>query len=251
MSVRIHPTAYYSFRLIAGVLVALLAPTLAGAQANAIGSGYPGLKVAVASADAIAIYEDEPFTVGAGLIGGYRSRHITVLLDHGYGFDQQLMRIPEQLYPLDPDSAFSSTGGRLLFNPTRWELSERKATGYRLVKGQLTIIPDVLAIAAVQYKLQDNESFLGRIDNRVFFWRDFSPAKLFWREIDSEHVYSIQIPEGVLDFHGITRGIKKDIGLVVLRKSPGQIHYAPNTFSFLEFALAEGKYEAAPNASKK
>jgi len=50
-----------------------------------------------------------------------------------------------------------------------------------------------------------------------------------------EHV--IGLPRGVVDLYGVTRGVKKDIGVVVFRKSPGLIHYAPYTHGFLEFNL--------------
>lgn len=232
--------------LFVGLLAATVVSPLAHVQSGQLDAGYPGLKIVLAPAGAVAIYADEPKTVGVGLRGGMKTRHIKVLFDQGYGFDQRAMDIPEQLYPLDSDTAFTSTGGAFRLDPPRWDLPKRTATGYRLIDGQLTVIPDALAVASSKYRLERNESFLGRIDNRVFFWRDFNPTMLFWREIDSEQVYGVQMPKGMIDLYGVTRGVKKDIGLVALRKSPGLIHITPNTHDFLEFSISAGKPVASP-----
>lgn len=225
------------------VLAVFLLHPLAHAQSSEIGSGHPGMKIALRSSSAIAIYEDEPETVGVGLRGGMRDRHLVVLLDHGYSFNQKAMDIPEQLYPLASDSAFTCSGGAWNFDTRRWDQTKRKAIGYRLVNGQLTVIPDALSKAALNYKLKPNESFLGRIDGRIFFWRDYLPRTLFWREIETSRVYSIELPKGIIDIYGVTRGVRKDIALVVFRKSPGLIHIAPNMHDVLEFSLVKGKRE--------
>ena len=172
-----------------------------------------------------------------------RNRQLIVLLDKGYGFDQQAMDIPEQLYPLDSDSAFTCSGGAWNLDTKRWDQTKRKAIGYRLVNGQLTVIPDAFSEAALKYKLRPNESFLGRVDGRVFFWRNYLPTTLFWREIVTSRVYGLELPNGIIDLYGVTRGVQKDIALVVFRKSPGLIQIAPYTNDVLEFVLAKGKRE--------
>ena len=117
---------------------------------------------------------------------------------------------------------------------------------YILVDGKLTISNDVQAQAMARYALKSNEVFLGRIDNNIFYWKGFDPSRVFWHAKDSSTVFSIELTKAVIDIYGATRGVKKDIGFVVFRKSPGFFHYSPYTDEFVEISLAKGKIARVP-----
>ena len=101
------------------------------AKSPSIGSGNPGLKVATrgTNADAVVIYQDEPETVGIGLQAGMMDRKIMVIYDKGYNFRQQDMENPDQLYPFDQDSAFTSSGGSWDQLGKNWDYTPRGASG--------------------------------------------------------------------------------------------------------------------------
>ncbi|MGH2508535.1 MAG: hypothetical protein ACRDHZ_14220 [Ktedonobacteraceae bacterium] len=226
---------------------ALLGPIRAEAtESEKLGSGNPGLKVVSLvqfGKNAIAIYQDEPQTVGNGLMGGYRDRHIVLLADQGYGFNQQSMDVNglEQLYPFDNARAFTCSGGHWNEAYNQWLYEPRYSTLYKIVNGQIITSQDVQSIAQNEYHLTSKEVFLGFIDSRVFFWRSFDPSRVFWKKCDSPEEWMASMPGGIIDIYGATRGIRKDVGFVVFRKSPGLIHYSPYTEDFIELMIADGR----------
>ena len=156
------------------------------------------------------------------------------------------MDIPSQLFPLDTTSAFTCDGGRWSTDFKRWQYTPRESTGWRLVDGQLTMIDDVQKQAAREYQLAPDEMFLGLIDNRIFYWRDFNPSRVFWRKFGNDAVYSAGMPRGVIDLFGATKGIRRDVGFVVFRRSPGIPLYSPYRVDFMEISLKEVVAPHAP-----
>jgi hypothetical protein len=205
-----------------------------------IGSGQPGLKIATRAPGSIVIYEDEPSTVGVGLMGGMATRKIRVLIDQNYHFSKDRMEIPEQLYPLDPDSAFTSSGGTWTDNFHRWEYTARTYVGYRARGNEVDLIPDIQATARKLYGLRPDDVFLGAFDNLVFFWRAFDPSTVYWRRLGYDSVFGASLPRNVIDIDGATRGIRKDVGFVVFAKTNGLIVYAPYQTEFVELSLSKG-----------
>jgi hypothetical protein len=199
------------------------------AKSPSIGSGNPGLKVAArgTNADAVVIYQDEPETVGIGLQAGMMDRKIMVIYDKGYNFRQQDMENPDQLYPFDQDSTFTSSGGSWDQLGKNWDYTPRGASGLRLANGGLTTFTNIQAAAEAKYHLSNDETFLGFIDNKVFFWRGFNPTRVFWRERDSQEVYYYTMPKQLIDIYGVTRGIQKDVCFVTFAKSTGFFQYSP------------------------
>jgi hypothetical protein len=228
------------------ILSGTLASTVAAVELPGLGSGDPGLKVATRGADAIVIYKDEAETVGVGLIGGMESRKIEVLIDRQYHFQQNRMDIPRQLYPFDAESAFTCEGGAWSADFKHWQYTPRRCSAFRLVDGQLTTFTDVQKVAAEKYRLGADEVFLGLIDNRVFFWRGFNPARVYWRQFGDDSVYSVDMPKDVIDLFGATRGIRGDVGFVVFRKSTGFFSHSPYTHGFTEIFLSKGVAATTP-----
>lgn len=231
------------------VLLIVLGGIIEAARATSplldLGSGHPGLKVATRGAEAVVIYRDEPKTVGAGLQGGMATRDIVVLIDRQYQFRRDQMDIPQQLFPLDENSAFTCEGGSWSSDFKHWEYRRRHWAGYRLVEGQLTTIADVQKTAAEKYRLESGEMFLGFIDGRIFFWKNFDPTRVYWRKLGNATVYRVSMPNGIVDLYGATRGIQKDIGFVAFRKSPGFFHYSLYEHDFVEIHLKDGVLENA------
>jgi hypothetical protein len=207
---------------------------------QSIGSGHPGLKVHALKSGSIVIYQDEPNTFGNGLMGGMKDRKIKVIVDQGYNFDQASMEIPEQLFPFDPDSAFSCDGGTWAPGFKQWDYSRRETIGYRLADGRLTIFSDVQKEAAIKYNLSAGDEFLGCIDNRVFFWKNFNPSHIYWHDLTLSKTYSFRLPKTVIDLHGVARGIRKDVKLLTFSKSHGWFRYSPYTHEAIEFKLSQG-----------
>lgn len=162
-----------------------------------IGSGQPGLKIATRAPDSIVIYEDEPATVGRGLMGGMATRKIRVLIDHNYHFSRDGMKIPDQLYPLD--SAFTSSGGSWTETPHAWDYSSRTYVGYRARGSEINQIPDIQETARRLYSLRPDDVFLGAFDGTVFFWRAFNPSIVYWRRSGDDAIFQAPIPPNVID----------------------------------------------------
>jgi hypothetical protein len=211
-----------------------------------IGSGQPGLKIATRAPGSIVIYEDEPSTVGVGLMGGMATRKIRVLIDQNYHFSKDRIEIPEQLYPLDPDAVFTSSGGTWTENFHRWEYTARTYVGYRARGSEVDLIPDIQAAARRIYSLRPDDVFLGAFDNLVFFWSAFDPSHVFWRRLGDNAVFEASLPRNVIDIYGATRGIRKDVGFVVFAKARGLIVYAPYETEFVELSLSKGVRVHAP-----
>jgi len=209
------------------------------AVSQSIGSGNPGLKVVTNKLGAVAVYQDEPQTLGAGGMGGWKNRQINVIVDDGYNFDKSFLEISDQLFPFDSDSAFTCKGGSWTSDFSRWDYSRRKYFGYRLLDGRLTIFNDVQKQASEKYQLSPGEEFLGCIDQRIFFWKGFNPSSVYWREQGTSRIYRLDLPKGIIDLLGATRGIKKDIAFLTFRKSHGFFHYSPYTFEPIEFNLSK------------
>jgi hypothetical protein len=184
-------------------------------------------------------------TIGVGLQGGMLNRKITVLFDKNYHFDQNSMEIPNDLYAIDRDTAFTCSAGEWA-SPGQWSHTPRRTTGYRLVNGELTVFEDVQQAAQIKYDLKSNEVFLGFLNNTVFFWRDFNPKFVFWRQLGSPQTFRIELPNGIIEIYGAAKGIKQDVGFMVFRKTPGLIHWYPRTWGFVEIQLSKGKIVGAP-----
>jgi hypothetical protein len=211
-----------------------------------IGSGHPGLKIATRAPGSIVIYEDEPSTVGVGLVGGMATRKIRVLIDQGYRFSKDTMEIPEQLYPLDPDAVFTSSGGTWTEDRHRWEYTARTYVGYRERGSEVDLIPDVQAAARRLYGLRPEDVFLGAFNKLVFFWSAFDPSHVYWRRLGDDVVFEASLPRNVIDIYGATRGIRKDVGFVVFAKARGLIVNAPYETEFVELSLSMGVRVDAP-----
>ena len=239
-------------------LSVLLNATVHAAEPPNIGSGYPGLKVAtrVGDANAIVIYTDEPDLVGPVGLVGMKNRKINVIIDHGFHFQKDSIEIPQpipqQLYPFDSNSVFTSEIGSNDSDAKQYAAAGGTPpwpVGYRLVDGHLTVFTNVQEAAEAKYHLTNDEMFLGFVDSRIFFCkRAFKPAVVFWREQDSQQAYSFAMPRGVVDIFGVTRGIQKDVGFVVLRKAAWHLHPAPYEKDFIEIKLSSGKL-MRPNKS--
>lgn len=204
-----------------------------------IGSGNPGLRIDTRGQDRLVIFEDEPQTMGASLRGGMQNRKIKVVIDQGYNFGKELMLHSSQLFPFGPNAAFTSRIGS--WNSARgYNYKARSYIGYRLLDGRVTVFQDVQREATLAYQLPVGAEFLGYIDHRVFYWNDFKPTHVFWREEGSSRVSRVELPKGVIDIWGVTRGIRKDIAILLFRQSHGFFKYSPYTEEVFEFTLSKG-----------
>jgi hypothetical protein len=195
----------------------------------AFGSGGPGLKIVYISTNQFAIFQDEPWTVGPGLIGGYDTRNIDVLFDQSYGLKEKIRTwhwhdIPEQLYAFDAATAFTC-------DPP----DETKV--FSIHGGRLIVTGDVYSLARLRYDLSTNQLFLGKLGETIYYWEKGDPRKVFFRPAAGGNATNyFHLPKGMIDLMGATKGIKSrdNIGFVVLRKSAGLFHYSPSEFSFIE-----------------
>lgn len=108
---------------------------------------------------------------------------------------------------------------------------------YEMHGDKVVVSADVQKAARLKYHLSGDEEFLGCIKGFVFYWKSFNASRVYWKEISTGVERSAKMPSGVIDIYGVTQGIKKDVGFVVFRKSPGIIHYAPYTHDFIEISL--------------
>ena len=214
---------------------------------SSLGSGDPGLKMIYISQDQYVFYCDEPWTVGQGLIGGYDKRHIAVLLDHGYGLSERILTRtwgdnPQQLYPFDDQTAFACEGAE--WDSKRQSLVWPAATQVFTEKGgDISMTNDVYQMARREYKLTDNQMFLGRLGTNIFYWERSDPRKVFFRTIAQKAAINyFELSAGVKDVMGVTKALKKDVGIMVYGKSPTFFHYAPYSFYSIEesFKSARG-----------
>jgi hypothetical protein len=242
-------------------------PVFAGdARPLNLGSGEPGLKIVFANntTNQFAIYLDEPWTVGPGLIGGYDKRHIEVLLDHSYGLKEKIQTRrwsddPQQLYPFDDETAFACEGdakppedqiytannmgiytsadGKRVYFPRKTQVFSTNADS-------ILISDDVYAMARLRYGLTTNQLFLGKLGTNIFYWETQNPRKVFFRSVAEDKATNyFELPKGMIDLYGVTKPLKKtgDVGFSVLRWSKGFFHYSPCEFTLIEVSYKNAK----------
>lgn len=222
-----------------------------------IGSGSPGLRVITRARNpnAIGIYRILPETPfgGGPISGGATNETIQVIVDHGYGFQKTDMLTIGTLLPLYPfasNSAFTDEAGIEWFSQSSndWATSSSCAVGYTLTNGSLSVFTNVQQVARAKYHLNNDEIFLGFIDNRVFFCKNLlKPAKVFWREQGSQKEYYYRLPKSVVNIYGVTKALQhdKDVGFVAFRhvwRWPwDSLFLAPYEDDFVEMSLSSGK----------
>lgn len=228
-------------------MLSLISKATAGSLG--IGSGYPGLKIAIKQTDpgAIVIYQDTPPTAGGvrpGRIPGYS---IDVLYDNGYHLTSASMwsdiyaPIPQQLYPFGTNSAFTSSGGSWDLTSGKWQYASRTYTGYGLKDGKLTIFTNVQDAARIRYRLDDDDVFLGCVGDNVFFWKRYVPSKVFWINGNTRKEFYYGLSRKVIDIFGVTKGLGKDVDIRVFRKASGLIQITPYEPGFIEISFSSGR----------
>lgn len=219
------------------VLYAPFLPYAASAEPLALGGGEPGLKVIYVETNQAAIFVDESWTVGTGLVGGYDNRKIDVLFDQNYGLKEKIRNrtwtdTPEQLYPFDVSTAFTCDP------PNETEL-------FSMHGDHLIVTKDVYSLACSRYGLSTNQLFLGTLGTNIYYWAAQDPRKVFFRPVGEVNATNFfELPKGMIDLMGVTRGVKdsENVGFVVLQKSKGFFHYSPNEFSFIEVSFKNVKH---------
>jgi hypothetical protein len=254
------------FSLQMGKVIALLVVAVCfqlyggAAPPTNLGSGEPGLKIDYKTTNCFVIYLDEPWTVGTGFIGGYDKRHIDVLLDRNFGLKEKLPTRqwdgnPQQLYPFDDQRGFTCDVAAMGPDPKTWKNSSNwphQTQLFSMNGDSLSVSDDVYALARHQYGLTTNQFFLGKIGANIFYWEMGDPEKAFFRAVGEKAPSRyFELPKGVIDLFGVAKSVKKDVGFVVLRKSPGLIHYSPNTFDFIEVSFNTAKSARNDNAQVK
>jgi hypothetical protein len=255
------PTKHTHFNLLSISIIlgsSLLYTKVSADDSYDIGSGNPGLKVIARSSDpnAVVIYHELPETPFGGFVGVFMTNeNIHVIVDRGYGFQKADMLsltagVPLELYPFGSNSAFTDEIGAMeIMKPPVW-LQGPPGIGYMLISNNLTIFTNVQQLARAKYHLNNDEIFLGFLDNKIFFCKNGSgPTKVFWREQGSPGEYYYRMPKAVRDVFGVTKAFApdKDVGFVVLR--PTQLVWPPwdNWFlppyhdDFIEISLLKGK----------
>jgi hypothetical protein len=197
-------------------------PTYPGVNLNDIGSGYPATR-AFDNGTSIVIYRDKIINIGAGTLGAACYHNITRIAEQGPKVgDDALINSNQQVYPLAPGMCF--TDG---FDSAKVYLAKDGAIAQKI---------DITKISREIYALDQRRVFLGCLDGQVYYHEDNDLTKLYKMDVKSQSIKSANIPKGILKIQGVTRGIRKDVGLFVLRKSPGLAHVTPNTFDFIELS---------------
>lgn len=234
--------------VIALVFIAVCFPLYGGTPPSIdLGSGQPGLKIDYKGTNQFVIYLDEPWTVGPGFIGGYDERHIDVLLDRNYGLKGLIQTrkwdgYPHQLYPFDGQRGFTCESAKLGLDPKTFSHWPHQTQLYSLNGESLSVSDDVYALARHQYGLTTNQFFLGKVGTNIFYWEMGDPGKAFYRAVgDNATARYFELPKGMIDLFGVAKSVKKDVGFTVLRKSPGLVHYSPDTFDFIEVSFETAK----------
>jgi len=194
------------------------------------------------------IYLDEPWTVGPGLKGGMDKRQIEIVLDRNYGLKQRLQSRdgtipdPQQLYPFDNQRAFTCESAILGLDPKTLTDWPHQTQMFTINGDSLSVSDDVYALARHQHGLTTNQYFLGMIGTDVFYWEMGDPRKAYCRPAgEKQAAIYFELPKSMIDLFGVTKGVKKDVGFVVLKKSTGFFLYSPNEFVFLEFSFKDAK----------
>jgi hypothetical protein len=209
-----------------------------------LGSGDPGLKIIYKSQDQYVIFRDEPWTVGTTLYTGYDRRHIVVLLDRGYGLKGKIQvwgDDPQQLYPFDDQTVFTCELAGL---DSTWKspVWPNVTQVFTEKSGDILVANDVYGMARREYKLTDNQMFLGRLGTNIFYWERSDPRKVFFRTIAQKAATNyFELSAGVKDVMGVTKALKKDVGIMVYGKSPTFFHYAPYCSYFIEESFKSAK----------
>jgi hypothetical protein len=234
-------------RAVIAVLMAAYLPLYGGVESSRFGGGEPGLKIIYKDANQYVVFVDEPWTVGPGLIGGYNDRQIAVLFDKNYGLKEKLRTRtwddnPEQLYPFDDKTAFTSDGAN--WDPVRKVMTWPGKTQIFSINGDGVVVSnDVYALARAHYGLATNQLFLGKIGTNIFYWETQDSRRVFYHPAAGDGTTNyFEFPKGVLDIMGVTQGVKEkdNIGFTVLRKSKG-FSYSPNEFTFIEVSYKNAK----------
>jgi hypothetical protein len=213
-----------------------------------LGSGQPGLKIIYEGTNQFVIYLDEPWTVGVGTMGGMDTRKIEIVLDRNYGLKQRLQSRTgpigevQQLYPLDEQRAFTCESAELGLNPKTFPHWPHQIQMFTINGNSLSVSGDVYALARHQYGLTTNQYFLGKIGTNIFYWEMGDPRKAYCRPVgEKKAAIYFELPKSMIDLFGVTKGVKKDVGFVVFKKSTGFFSYSPNEFVFLEFSFKDAK----------
>jgi hypothetical protein len=213
-----------------------------------LGSGQPGLKIIYKGTNQFVIYLDEPWTVGVGTMGGMDTRQIEIVLDRNYGLKQRLQSRTgpigevQQLYPFDGQRGFTCELADLGFNPAPGAYWPHQTQMFTISGESLLVSDDVYALARHQYGLTTNQYFLGKIGMNIFYWEMGDPRKAYCRPADEKQaaIY-FELPKSMIDLFGVTKGVKKDVGFVVLKKTTGFFSFYPNEDVFLEFSFKDAK----------
>jgi hypothetical protein len=246
-------TSKFSLQIKAVIVVLLTAclPLHAGVEVpHILGGGEPGLKIVYQTTNQLAIYLDEPWTVGAnGLMGGYDERHIDVLMDHNYGLKEKIRTRTwgdnsEQLYPFDENTAFTCEGGSWAPDYKTWKYWPRRNQVFSLNGDGIVVSNDIYAMARSHYGLTSNQLFLGKIRTNVYYWETQDPRKVFYRNSTGDKARNyFKLPKGTIDVFGVTKGVKEkeNIGITTFEESRGFFHYAPYEIGFIEVSFKAAK----------
>lgn len=241
--------------IIFGFLPFLLSIHASAGDFTNIGCGNPGLKVIAKQLDpnAVVIYHELPETPFGGFVGVFMTNeNIQVIVDHGFGFHKDMNSftsgIPLELYPFGTNSALVDEAGAMGIMRPPVGPTGPPEVGYKLIGSSLTIFTNVQEQARMKYHLQSNEVFLGSVNGEVFYCKE-NPAKVFWREPESQTEYYYQLPRAVVNIYGVTKAFDphKDIGFVVLRPTPlvwppwDNWFLPPRSDGFIEISLSNGK----------
>jgi hypothetical protein len=236
--------------LLSLILIVAFVPLYGGTLPSTIlGSGEPGLHIIYKGTNQFVIYVDEPWTVGSWLIGGMPERHLQIICDRNYGLKERIQSLTgkidtiQQLYPFDDQRAFTCDLAVVEPDPkTGGDMWPHQNMLISLDGDSLSVSDDVYALARHQYGLTTNQVFLGKIGTNVFYWEMGDPRKAYCRAVgEKQAAVYFELPKGMIDLFGVAKGVKKDVGFVVLKKSTGFFRYSSNEFVFLEFSLKDAK----------
>ena len=212
-----------------------------GDPSQLLGSGDPGLKIIYKSTNEFVIYDDESWTFGPGLLGGYDERKIKILLDRNYGLRPKIQTrgwsdMPEQLYPFGNGRAFTCEVGSVESN---WP---HTTVLFSLDGTSLSQRNDLYEEARKLYGLTTKQLFLGKIGSNIYYWQRPDARKVFCRSTsDAKAVRYWELPKGVEDVFGVAKSAKKDVLIEVFRRSTGFFHVAPFEFSYIDLSLSKSK----------
>ena len=166
--------------------------------------------------------------------------------DSNGGFQSRTESIGDilQLYPFDEHSAFTcepkvkeSSDGKYVSLPDVMQLFS--------MNGSNIVVSDaVYGSARARYGLATNQLFLGSFEMNVFYWVTNDPLKVYFRAPEEgAGVGCFLLPKGIIDIYGgaMAAHTGKDVGFMVLRRTPGIFTLSPNEFDFLEFSFKDAK----------